>query len=274
MKQRQQKLPELLTWLGWPGPVIRDKQAELPVYTSLTLIPAQFIRAAAVGGMLIAMAAYLFYHSFAMAVLAAVAGLIAPRRYRDALLQSKRTRLTLQFKEALYSLTASLAAGRSVENAFLAARDDLQLLYPDPAAEIRVEFEIIHARLAYGEPLEHILVDFAERAAIEDISQFVDVFVICKRTGGDLVEVIRRTSQTIGEKLDVQQEIAVMVAQKRFEGRIMMAVPFVFMAFLSYAAPDYMEPLYSGIGYVILTGALILLALCYWLMARIMRIQV
>ena len=133
--------------------------------------------------------------------------------------------------------------------------------------------KIIRSRMAYGEPLEQTLDDFSKRAQIDDITQFVDVFIICKRSGGDLVEVIRRTSQTIGEKLEIQQEIAVMVAQKRYESRIMMAVPFVFLAFLSMTAPDYMAPLYQGMGYVLLTVSLLLLVVCYWFMIRVMSIQ-
>nr|WP_246183510.1 type II secretion system F family protein [Paenibacillus methanolicus] len=265
---------ELAARLGSPGREAGAAAGGLPDYRKLELTRRQFVGAASLGAAIVFAAAYLFYHSWALSLLLSVAGIVAPRFYRRSLLARRRLRLTLQFKEALYSLTASLAAGRSVENAFAAALDDLKLLYPNPDAEIRTEFEIIRTRLAYGEPMEQALLDFKQRADIEDISQFVDVFVICKRTGGDLVEVIRRTSQTIGEKLDVQQEIAVMVAQKKFESRIMMSIPFVFMAFLSFAAPDYMEPLYGGIGYVLLTVGLIMLGGCYWLMSKLMNIQV
>ncbi|WP_308635963.1 type II secretion system F family protein [Paenibacillus silvisoli] len=246
---------------------------ELPCYWKYRLSKRQFGVAAVVGCMLVFAAAYLFYRSMFAAIVLSAAGMLAPRIHRRMLLEQRRLRLSLQFKEALYSIASSLAAGRSVENAFLTAHEDLRLLYPNPKTEILVEFEIVAARMGYGDSLEQALIDFSSRAAIDDITQFADVFTTCKRSGGDLVEVIRRTSQTIGEKLDVQQEIAVMVAQKRLESRIMMAVPFVFLAFLSLTAPDYMAPLYNGIGYVLLTGALMLIALCFTLMNKIMNIR-
>ncbi|MBW7476547.1 type II secretion system F family protein [Paenibacillus oenotherae] len=266
-------------WLNWLAWTVRRERREghrggsLPSYTSCELGKKQFVIAALIGFGIVFITTYLFYRSIAAALILATAGIFAPRLHRNSLLARRRMRLTLQFKEGLYSITSSLAAGRSVENAFMTALDDLRLLYPDPKTEVIAEFEIIRSRLAYGEPLEQALTDFSSRAEIDDITQFVDVFVTCKRTGGDLVEVIRRTSQTIGEKLDVQQEIAVMIAQKRYESRIMMVVPFVFLAFLSFAAPDYMAPLYSGIGYIILTVSLALLSVCYWFMMRIMNIR-
>ncbi|UVI31419.1 type II secretion system F family protein [Paenibacillus spongiae] len=270
------KLDRLQTWLEWPAakPQPANRAAALQDYAVYMLTRRQFGAAAIVGCVCAFAAAFLFYRSVTAAALLSIAGVVAPRYYRASLLERRRTRLALQFKEALYSLTSSLAAGRSVENAFISVLDDLRLLYPDPNAEVLIEFEIIRTRLSYGEPLEQSLADFGRRAAIDEITQFVDVFVTCKRTGGDLVEVIRRTSQTIGEKLDVQQEIAVLLAQKRFESRIMMSVPFLFLAFLGFAAPDYMAPLYSGIGYVLLTGALLMLGGCYWLMGKVMDIRV
>jgi tight adherence protein B len=102
---------------------------------------------------------------------------------------------------------------------------------------------------------------------------FADTLTACKRSGGDLLEVMKRTSSVIGEKMSVDAEIAVMIAQKRFEARVMMAVPFVFLGFLGFAAPDYMSPLYSGFGYVMLSAALLLLACCFWIINKIMSIE-
>jgi len=271
------RLQRWLEWIGWPHSQgsVETGAVRLPLYTEYRLTLKEFWISTAVGCAVSFTAAWLVYRSIAAALLLSVFGIAAPRFHRRSLLERRRSRLTLQFKEALYSLSSSLAAGRSVENAFVSALDDLRLLYPDPRTEVLEEFEIIKARLAYGEPLEHALLDFSRRARIDDVGQFCDVFTVCKRSGGDLVEVIRRTSQTIGEKLDVQQEIAVMVARKRYEARIMMAVPFVFLAFLGFAAPDYMAPLYSSaLGYALLTASLLLLGVSYWFMAKIMNIRV
>lgn len=267
-----------LEWCGWEksswGKSPQSKQVKLQSYDDYHLSNGQFIGSAAIGYGAVFIAIYLIYHSFVVSCLLALSGIIAPRLYRTALLVSRKERLQLQFKEALYSLASSLAAGRSVENAFLATIEDLKLLYPDPHTELIVEFQIIKHRLDNAEPLEQALHSLAIRANLEDITQFADVFAVCKRSGGDLVEVMKRTSQAIGEKLEVKQDIAVLLAQKRFEARIMMAVPFAFLGFLNAFAPDYMKPLYGGAGYVLLTIGLGVLVFCFWLIDRIMQIRV
>ncbi|QHT62791.1 pilus assembly protein TadB [Paenibacillus lycopersici] len=276
-KERQRPKRDWLEWLAWPDAAAARARFQaaggLVHYADYRLSRRQFAVAGAIGGGIAFVAAYLFYRSVPAAFVVSAAGIMAPRMLRKFLLEQRKLRLAQQFKEALYSIASSLAAGRSVENAFMAAHEDLKLMYPSEETEIVREFDIIAARLGFGEPLEQALADFGRRASVEDITQFNDVFTTCKRSGGDMVDVIRRTSQTIGEKLEVQQEIAVMIAQKRFESRIMMAVPFVFLAFLSLSAPDYMAPLYSGTGYLLLTGALLALGGCYFLMSKIMRIR-
>ncbi|ACS99917.1 type II secretion system F family protein [Paenibacillus sp. JDR-2] len=276
------RMRTILEWCGWDSSFRAGARSSKPStsikplqdYNQYLLSYKQFMGSAAVGFVIIFAAVYLIYHSFIVSGLFAAGGLAAPRMYKSFLLVRRKERLQLQFKEALYSLASSLAAGRSVENAFLATIDDLKLLYPDPNTELLLEFRIVKYRLDNGEPLEQALRSLAKRTHLDDITQFSDVFAVCKRSGGDLVEVMKRTSQTIGEKLEVKQEISVLLAQKRFEARIMMAVPFAFLGFLSAFAPDYMKPLYGGGGYVLLTIGLVVLSFCFWLIHRIMQIRV
>ncbi|UHA76096.1 type II secretion system F family protein [Paenibacillus sp. 481] len=217
---------------------------------------------------------YLFYQHWLGILLLAALGFKYAGMREQALLERRRGRLTQQFKQALYSISSSLSAGRSIENAFREAIQDLKLLYPGGEVDVIRELRIIGMRLQNGEPIEEALLDFSRRAKQDDIANFADVFVTCKRTGGDLVEVVRRTSAVIGEKMDVMQEIEVMVAQKRLEMKAMMAAPFLFLAFLNVTAPDFMTGLYEGVGRVIATFALLLLFAVAWMIRSMMDIRV
>lgn len=134
------------------------------------------------------------------------------------------------------------------------------------------ELNIICTRMEYGQPVEEALRDFSARAGMEDIERFADVFTVCKRTGGDLVEVVRRTSTIIGEKLDIQQDIAVSISQKKFEAKALLISPLIMVIFMSLTAGDYMQPMYTGAGIAISTLALVALFLCYLWTTKIMDI--
>lgn len=245
---------------------------QLPDYTVYVLTPLSKMLAILAGGLLLFGIGYLFYHNLLLSLLLVPGGTYAPRLLRDYLRQRRRSALNLQFKQTLFSLSSSLSAGRSVENAFREAVEDLRMLDPEGGSDMIFELNIICARMEYGQPVEEALQDFSRRAGMEDVERFADVFSVCKRTGGDLVEIVRRTSTIIGEKLDIQQDIAVSIAQKKFEAKALLASPLAMVLFMSLTAGDYMQPMYTGAGIAISTLALGGLFLCYLWTSKIMDI--
>ncbi|UKS29016.1 type II secretion system F family protein [Paenibacillus sp. HWE-109] len=217
---------------------------------------------------------YIFYKSFILATALSVTGFLFPRVRKHQLIQIRKNKLYVQFKQALSCLSSSMTVGKSIETAFGEALEDLRLLYPDPACFIVLEFSIICRKVENGEPLEVALKNFADRSDLEDVRSFMDVFVTCKRTGGNLVEVMKRTATVIGEKLEISQDISVMIAQKRFESRVLLFAPIAIVAVLAFSSPEYMVPLYSGSGIVIMTVSLVLLGACFLLTQKIMNIKV
>ncbi|WP_339267735.1 type II secretion system F family protein [Paenibacillus sp. FSL K6-1330] len=246
----------------------------LPDYGVYHLSLRQRTGCVILGGLLFFFIGYLFYHNLILSLLLGTGGLTVPKFWRRFMLEIRRKTLNLHFKQALYSLSSSLSAGRSVENGFRDAVQDLLLLDPGGNSDLIFELKVIVSRLEYGEPIETALQDFARRAGMEDLTNFADVFSTCKRTGGDLVEVVRRTSSVIGEKLDIQQEISVMIAQKRFESKALLAAPFLLLLFMNMTSPDYMESMYSGSGIIISTFALAALGGCFLWITKMMNIKV
>ncbi|MFD2114476.1 type II secretion system F family protein [Paenibacillus yanchengensis] len=248
-------------------------QRQATDYGHYRLSSLQWIGTAILGSIVIFILIYLFYRSIWLALLFSLLGIIAPRMYCKSMIKKRRQQLQIQFKEALYTITSSLAAGRSVENAFLTAVVDLSWLFPDPNTAIIKELQWVITRLQHAEPLEQALLQMAERTKVEEMMQFAEAIVTCKRSGGNLIEVTKHTAALISDKLATEQEIAVLIAHKKFEAQIMLVVPFVFLGFLQLAAPDYMAPLYSGIGYVVLTVALISIVISSIFILKIMNIK-
>lgn len=251
----------------------RMTECAVPVdYRQYRLTRAQRIAFALTGCLAAFGAAWFVYGHPLAGMLLSPAGLLAPRAAAGALLKRRRERLRREFKDMLQALSALLAAGRSVENAFQALESDLKLMMAHGRSDLLREIRTIAARQRNGVPLEEALRDFAERAGMEEVDRLAEALAVCRKTGGDLVDVVRRTSAWIGEKMEVEMEVAVVTAQKRFEARVMMAMPFVFVGLLQWIAPDYMAYLRHGPGLIVLTVCLLLLAACGLWIRRIVRI--
>lgn len=219
--------------------------------------------------------AYIFYHSIVAALIIAPVGLLYPRIRIKAMIKKRKQELNNQFRDALYSLASSLNAGKSFEMAIKGVINDLSLLYPEPDAYIICEFLAIYHKLEMNETVEEGLVDFAGRAHLEDIDSFVDVFIISKRSGGNLIQIIKNTSDIISEKITLRQELETLLAQRRYEQKVLNIMPPLLIVFLTWSTGDYMEPVFSTPqGRLIMTLALILLAAAYYLSAKIMSIEV
>ena len=61
-------------------------------------------------------------------------------------------------------------------------------------------------------PVEQVLMEFAEQVASEDVNSFVTVFVTAKKSGGDMIGIIRNTTNQIGDKIAVKREIDTLLA--------------------------------------------------------------
>lgn len=270
---------KLSLWLGYEPDAakgITDKSGIRQVvhYNEYHLTQKQFLLFFVIGYGLLFIAIYLFYQSWLLSCILSFLAIFSPKVCRRILMKRRQQQLKLQFKEALQAITSSLAAGKSLENAIRSALEDLVLLYSNPSSPIIRELSGLVHKLDHAETIESAFNDIAHRSNIAEIRQLSEALAACKRSGGNMVEVMKRTAVIISEKLATEQEIAVMIAQKKLEGRMMMAVPFVFLAFLNLAAPDYMAPMYSTVGYIILTIALLMLLGCFWIMNKIMQISV
>lgn len=216
---------------------------------------------------------YSFYQSIMLSLLLVPLSFFFLKYERVRLIAKRKARMKLQFKDLLLSLLSSLAAGRSLENCFQVAQADMVMLYPNVQDEMMLEINIINHKLSNGEVLEKSLLDLAERANIAEFSQFVETLQTCKRSGGDLLTVMRRTANMLSDQIEIDNEIAVIIAQKKLESRMMMAAPFVFLQFLNMMAADYMVTLYNGFGYILLTIVLLLLLFCFWIMNKFTQIK-
>ena len=230
---------------------------------------------AAIGMVAMFLVGYLFYQNIILSCVLMLSGLGFPRIMAKRLKEKRKQELAIQFKEMLYAVSSSLSVGKSVESALKAALSDLDVIYPDENTDILRELKYIVRGLEMNATLEQMLFQFSQRAHLEDIDNFADVFVTCKRSGGDLIEVIRSASNTIADKIEIKAEIATTLSDKKMEFNVLMIMPIVMVAMLSYIAEDYMAPVFHSIaGHLVMTIAIGLFIIAYIVGKRIMNVEV
>lgn len=214
---------------------------------------------------------YFFYRSaWAMLPLSAV-GVLYFRQLQVNRAKLAREELTMQFKECILSVAASLKAGYAVENAFVESRNDMKLLYGEQSA-IYVELEHIRRGLVINITLEELLADLAERSASEEILQFASVFAIAKKSGGRLPEIIQNTASLISSRIDAAREIKTLLSGRQMEQNIMKIMPFGILFYLGITYPGYFDSLYHNLqGVAIMTVCLAVYVAAYLLGDKILE---
>lgn len=179
-----------------------------------------------------------------------------------------------KFKEALLSISFALDVGYSIENAFREALVELEKTF-GKEDEISRDFYNIVRRLDRNENIEDLLSDFASKQKSEDINYFVEVFRYSKRTGGNLIEIIKNTTKQISEKWAVANEIKTQISAKKMEQRIMSYIPIVIIFYLKLTTRGYLDCLYfNPLGIIIMTICLVIYGISVKVSKRIMDIEI
>jgi tight adherence protein B len=217
----------------------------------------------------------IFYDNLYLSLFLSLFGVFYLPVRKKALIRQRKNLLNLQFKDALYFISVSLSAGKSMETALIEAQKALKGIYPDGESDMLKELDLMNARILMSVPTEKVIQDFAERAQIEDIKSFADVFSISRRAGANLVEVIKNTSATIREKIEVKQEIENIITGKRLEQKILTVMPFAMVFFIKNTSDGFLDPLFTTLaGRIVMTVALGMIAAAWLISRKIMNIEV
>lgn len=226
------------------------------------------------GVVLFMIIAWLFYNSW-FAVFALpffVIGFLI--QWRKDCCKKKETEFCIQFRDGMRSLAASLRAGYSVENALREALRDVELIH---GKEARFRKELYHMvrQMDMNVSAEDALRGFAQRVPQEDVESFVTVFVNAGRYGGDGIAVIQNTIKVLCDKMEVRQEIQVLLAAKQFEFKVMTMIPFGIIFYMRLAFTDFMDVLYGNVLGVLVMSICLVLYLAAWILGkRIVEIEI
>lgn len=224
--------------------------------------------------LIISVFAYIFYRSFIALLLLLILIPFLMKKKKEKCIIRQKQKLSYEFKEMMESIIANLMAGYSVENSFISSYQDMNMLFGEKSL---ISKELLHISkgIRNNKNVEDLLHDFGKRSHISDISDFAEIFKIAKRSGGNLPNIIKRTSTIIGDKIEIRQKIDTVISSKKYEQSIMNIVPFGIILYIDMTSPGFFNSLYHNLlGYIIMTILLVIYILAYLLAEKITNISV
>jgi len=218
---------------------------------------------------------YVFY-SRVPAVLALLPlGFAAVPLYARKRASDEKERFLLQFKDLLYYLSVSLSAGKSLQSSLLDASISLAAQYGRSDTLLMMELSSINERLAIREPVDLLLGELADRTGLEDVRSLADVVSVCRKSGGNLVEVMRQSVRILREKMEICREMETSWAAKKLEQRLLSVSPVFLILIVRMGSGDFMEPMYgTAAGRIIMTVALLMVVAGYVVGDRMMKVRI
>ncbi|MGI6751040.1 MAG: type II secretion system F family protein [Anaerovoracaceae bacterium] len=216
----------------------------------------------------------LFYESTVAGFLLTLPGFLAKKLYEEYLVESRKRELSYQFRDLLYSLSASVAAGHQMAQALMEAENSMALIYDENALILKELRHISFSIREVRESDEVLLRDLGMRSGLEDIRDFSQVYSICRRTGSGLEEAINKASEVLMDKIDVKREIHTITAQKKMEVRILILLPLMLIVILKLISPGYLDVMYHSIqGRVIMTVALLGMVFAIIISSKLTKVE-
>jgi tight adherence protein B len=185
------------------------------------------------------------------------------------------TRRKRQFKkfasllpDAMDLVSRALQAGHSLTAA-------LDLVGQEIADPVGKEFRRVSEEQNLGLPLRDALLNLADRVPVPDVQFLVAAMLIQRETGGNLVEVLDKTTALLRERVRLQGEIRIYTAQGRLTGWILCVLPIIMFFALNALNPNYTAPLLNEpVGRHLLIAGVVFMAFGILVIRSIVSIKV
>jgi tight adherence protein B len=197
-----------------------------------------------------------------------VVGFLLPYSY----ISFKRTQRFQKFDELFPEAIDTLARAVRAGHAFTTA---LEMITAEVADPVGSEFRQLFEEQKFGMPVRDALMNLAERVPSVDVKFFVTAVMLQRETGGNLAEILDNLSYVIRERFKIQRQVRVYTAQGRLTMGLLMGMPPIIVTVMMALNPGFIHPLFADpIGHVLLVAGLTLQTVGYFVIRKIIRIQV
>jgi tight adherence protein B len=204
----------------------------------------------------------------AVAWAALVIGAFLPYSYVSYRRQKRFEKIEELFPEAIDTLARAVRAGHAFTTA-------LEMISNEVSEPLAGEFRQLFEEQKFGMPVRDALTNLTQRVPLVDIKFFVTAVMLQRETGGNIAEILGNLSTVIRERFKLQRQVRVHTAQGRLTMVLLMGMPPTVLTVLWMFSPDFVRPLfYDPIGHTLLVASILLQTMGYFVIRKIIKIQV
>ncbi|MGI4831649.1 MAG: type II secretion system F family protein [Janthinobacterium lividum] len=215
---------------------------------------------AASAGLSLAVSMFVFHAPLIPDIASVFEGVLTPYFF----LRRAKTKRLKAFTDALPDATDLMARALRAGHSTGSSIEIIAEQSPRPLSD---EFGRCFQRQKFGIPFRDAMLELGERVPSKDLHFLITAILVQKETGGDLTQILDRTTSVIRERIRIEGEVRSYTAQGRLTGWILSAFPLVMLVLINLFSPGYthvlfVDPLglkliYGGVG-LITVGALII----------------
>jgi tight adherence protein B len=186
-------------------------------------------------------------------------------------LLQKRKRRARRFAEMLPAAIDLMTRGLRAGQALPATIETISRECDDP---LRAEFRRAADEQSFGLPFREALLNLSRRMPVPDLQFLVTAILVQKETGGNLAQILDKTSNVLRERMRVVGQLRIRTAQGRLTGAVLMGLPFVIFIGMNFLNPGYGRALFdTPLGQKMVTYASIMMVIGIMLIRKIINVR-
>ena len=241
---------------------------EMLAQGGLNLRAGKFLSLSLLAGVAAGLVAYIVSNRAEVGGVALLIGFVLPYSYASVQRNRRFSKFEELFPEAIDTLARAVRAGHAFTTA-------LELITNEVAEPVAGEFRQLFEEQKFGMPVRDALMNLTERVPLVDVKFFVTAVMLQRETGGNLAEILDNLSYVIRERFKIQRQVRVYTAQGRLTMALLMGMPPIIVTIMLVVEPNFIRPLFADpIGHILLVAGIALQTVGYFVIRKIIRIQV
>jgi len=246
---------------------ISDLQKML-AQADMSMRAGNFLGLSALAGVATCIILYAFSKRADVAWIGLLVGFVLPYSYASIRRNKRFEKFEELFPEAIDTLARAVRAGHAFTTA-------LEMITAEVAEPVAGEFRQLYEEQKFGMPVRDALMNLTDRMPLVDVKFFVTAVMLQRETGGNLAEILDNLSYVIRERFKIQRQVRVYTAQGRLTMALLMGMPPIIVATMLLLNPSFIRPLFADpIGHILLVAGITLQTIGYFVIRKIIRIQV